>query len=292
MAAVPPVPPHLAVDSPYSGGALLLRGSGHAAGGDGAPCSVFSFATNELGRRSFFPSSDISAAPTLNVRHSRHLGGAGRPKLTAAAALNEEHYSAGAGLSHRIAGCDLSAFWTRVFQREAEIYDKEDRGWQQEYSIRTLLARNTAVQLSLLRNATDCRDKDMVDLSLGLEHRSSLGTVSPTATFLSRAAPAGVESEQRKTGRVAQLMLRTHPDLVRPGGPTFYLGHNYRKFDDEPGHHTNEAGVTLPFAAGRLTVGALQCGKEQRELLERTSLASAPLGEGQVGLKVEFEAEL
>eukprot|EP00665_Eupelagonemidae_sp_cell47_P011359 gene11358-7349_t len=43
------------------------------------------------------------------------------------------------------------------------------------------------------------------------------------------------------------------------------------------------AGVTLPFAAGRLTMGAVQCGKEQRELLERSSLASASAGDAQLG---------
>eukprot|EP01062_Namystynia_karyoxenos_P083778 TRINITY_DN9712_c0_g1_i1.p1 TRINITY_DN9712_c0_g1~~TRINITY_DN9712_c0_g1_i1.p1 ORF type:complete len:304 (+),score=98.37 TRINITY_DN9712_c0_g1_i1:80-913(+) len=265
-----------------------LSPDGAPESGAGEAATVFSFTTNELGNRAFFPSSEVSAVPTLELRHSRRAGGRRAPQVTATASLNEEHCGVGAGLTHTVRGCEFSSLWNRVFQRDAELCEKEDRGWRHEYAARAALGPRTTATAAVTRSTTDCKDKDMLDLSLSVVHQSEWATVNPVASYLSRASPAG--GSQRRAGRCCSLTVRSAPLGSRRA--RVYAAHSYRRFHGEPAFRASEAGLCLPLAAGSMTVGAVQVSADQRELLERTSIASTSLGDQHVALRVAFEAAL
>eukprot|EP01065_Artemidia_motanka_P028399 TRINITY_DN33720_c0_g1_i1.p1 TRINITY_DN33720_c0_g1~~TRINITY_DN33720_c0_g1_i1.p1 ORF type:complete len:267 (+),score=35.49 TRINITY_DN33720_c0_g1_i1:96-896(+) len=249
---------------------------------DGTPATGLSFCTQEMGNRHFFPTSDVSAMPTLELRHRRFPGGRDLPAMVAHVALNGESYGVGAGLTHNVRGCEMNSLWNRLYQRNGET-DKDDRGWRQEYSVAGGLGERTHAKAALVRRTTDSGDAGLVEAGVSLSHTTPYGTIAPSVACVRNTAAQG------KNGRAAALELVSAP--LGESGLKLYFTHRYRKFEDEKAFHGNEGGVTVPLPAGELTLGAVLETRCQ-ELLKRTSIASTSLGDAQLALKVGFDATL
>eukprot|EP01060_Flectonema_neradi_P033302 TRINITY_DN5555_c0_g1_i1.p2 TRINITY_DN5555_c0_g1~~TRINITY_DN5555_c0_g1_i1.p2 ORF type:complete len:284 (+),score=63.17 TRINITY_DN5555_c0_g1_i1:77-853(+) len=248
--------------------------------GEGGTSSL-SFTTNELGTQQFFPTSEISAMPKITISHRRSVGK--DTVVGVEGSLSDESYSAkGKFTTTFLPGVSTTASIERLLQRPGAIRNELDAGWNGEIE-----AKAGVLSLTAGLKKTDSGDKDIRDVTLSGSVSNHLGTLNPKISLISRGYTGCVE---RKTGQKGVLTFTTNPDLTLSKA-SFYTRFTMRKWTGEAPFNSNELGVHLPVAGGRLTVGAVEVNESQKALLEKSTIASISRNNSQIGLKFNFSAD-
>eukprot|EP01059_Diplonema_ambulator_P030216 TRINITY_DN5078_c2_g1_i1.p1 TRINITY_DN5078_c2_g1~~TRINITY_DN5078_c2_g1_i1.p1 ORF type:complete len:327 (+),score=42.58 TRINITY_DN5078_c2_g1_i1:148-981(+) len=253
---------------------------------DGEEGTQLTVVSNELGARSFFPSSEVTSMPTLKLKHCHRSRGL--PCICLKGGINDEYCSAGVGISATIGKSVLHASTARMFQREGSCEGGGDKGWVHVIGAKMKIGRNAEVKLTGGKKVTDSGDKDIVEGRVKGAVRGDLGVVCPEISWVSRAIQG---SSERKIGRKIRIHAETAPAL-NPFGASLYGTHTNRSWAPETSFSSNEIGVTLPVGTSKISVGALQTNATQSELLEQSTLSSGTVGDSRVGLTFRFESQL